>query len=50
VSLIPTCRHLRVRIWRVRDAPYAWRTVAETFSEFVAGLRLDGADAESAAT
>lgn len=31
-------------------APCAWRTVAETFSEFVAELRLDGADAEPAAT
>lgn len=31
------------------SAPYAWRTVAETFSEFVAELRLNGSDAEPAA-
>lgn len=31
------------------SAPYAWRTVAETFSEFVAELSLDGADVEPAA-
>ena len=30
------------------SAPYAWRTVAETFSEFVAELRLDRADARPA--
>jgi hypothetical protein len=31
------------------SVPYCWRTVAETFSEFVAELRLDGADAKPAA-
>jgi hypothetical protein len=31
-------------VWTT-SAPFAWRTVAETFSEFVAELRLDGADA-----
>jgi hypothetical protein len=31
-------------------APYAWRTVAETFSEFVAELRLNGDDTEPPAT
>ena len=35
-------------VW-TSSAPYAWRTVAETFSEFVAELRLGGADAEPAA-
>lgn len=35
-------------VW-TSSAPYTWRTVAETFSEFVAELRLDGADAGSAA-
>ncbi|MEU1396766.1 hypothetical protein ABZ403_11995 [Micromonospora zamorensis] len=35
-------------VWTSSAAPYAWRTVTETFSEFVAGLRLDGADAEPA--
>ncbi|MDG9675786.1 hypothetical protein QCZ28_17340 [Micromonospora sp. DH14] len=35
-------------VW-TSSAPYIWRTVAETFSEFVAELRLDGADAEPAA-
>ncbi|MCM4084643.1 hypothetical protein [Paractinoplanes hotanensis] len=35
-------------VWASSAAPYAWRTVAETFSEFVAELRLDGADAEPA--
>lgn len=28
------------------SAPYAWRTVAQTFSEFVAELRLNGPDAK----
>jgi hypothetical protein len=36
-------------VW-TSSAPYAWRTVAETFSEFVAELRLDGAHAEPAAS
>jgi hypothetical protein len=36
-------------VW-TSSAPYAWRTVAETFSEFVAELRLDGADTEATAT
>lgn len=35
-------------VW-TSSAPYTWRTVAETFSEFAAELRLDGADAEPAA-
>jgi hypothetical protein len=35
-------------VW-TSSAPYTWRTVAETFSEFVAELRFDGADAEPAA-
>jgi hypothetical protein len=35
-------------VW-TSSAPYAWRMVAESFSEFVAELRLDGADVEPAA-
>lgn len=30
------------------SAPYAWRTVAETFSDFVAELHLDGYDVKPA--
>jgi hypothetical protein len=36
-------------VW-TSSAPCAWRTVTETFSEFVAELHLDGADAEPTAT
>ncbi|MER5606446.1 hypothetical protein AB0F93_09940 [Micromonospora tulbaghiae] len=35
-------------VW-TSSAPYTWRTVAETFSEFVAELRLDRSDDEPAA-
>ena len=36
-------------VWTA-SAPCDWRTVAQTFSEFVAELRLGGPDAEAAAT
>jgi hypothetical protein len=36
-------------VWSSSTPPYVWRTVTETFSEFVAKLRLDRADAEPAA-
>ena len=36
-------------VW-TSSAPYAWRPVAQTFSEFVAELRPGGPDAEPAAT
>jgi hypothetical protein len=36
-------------VW-ANSAPYAWRIGAETFSEFVAALRLGGAGSEPTAT